>query len=164
MQLVHVENYLCVLKSMLAPRPIRLLLFYVEEKAKGSSSSHQLLRGHTRQHNSYICLTAAGSHPCPARAGGTLHVPSRWTRPRRFGTKLLVNKTAPSLRHYGLVNHTHLCRRIRRTLSLWCLNPNRKPVPPTRIVLVWVLGGGICVSVSTCFGVTRGFTAPKNQV
>lgn len=129
MQLVHTENYPCFLASAFAPRPLRSVLFCTEEKPKSSSSSQQLLRGHIRQHNSYVCLTGGSSHPCPARAGSTLHILNRWARPRRFGTKLTTNKTAQGLRWYSLINHMHLCRRIRRTLSLWCLNPNWKTSP-----------------------------------
>lgn len=76
----------------------------------------------------------------------------------------MVNKTTQSLRLYGWINHTHLCKRIRRTLSLLGLNPNWKPVRPTATVLVWGLEGEVYVSVSTCFGAKRGFTAPKNHV
>lgn len=130
MQLVHTENYPCFPASAFAPRPLRSVLFCTEKKPESSSSSQQLLRGHIRQHNSYVCLTGSSSHPCPARAGSTLHIPNRWARcPRRFGTKLTTNKTAQGLRRYSLINHTHLCRRIRRTLSLWCLNPNWKTSP-----------------------------------
>lgn len=96
-------------------------------EGQGSSSSQQLVKGHIKQGNNYICLKAKSSHPRPARAGRTLHILNWWTRPRRCGTKLMVNKTTQSLKHYSLINHTHLCRRIRRTLSLWCLNPNWKP-------------------------------------
>lgn len=42
-------------------------------------------------------------------------------------TKLMLNKATRSPRHCSLINRTHLCRRIRRTLSLWCLNLNWKP-------------------------------------
>ena len=160
MQLVHIINSLCFLTSTFAPRLVRLMLFCTEEQATGSSSSQQLLKGHIRQHNSYLCLTAKSSHPRPGRAGSMLHIPNRWTSPRRFGTETKINKATQSLRRYHLINHTHLCKRIRRTLSLWCSNPNWKPVHPTRTVLVWGRVGERCVSVSICFVVT----VPKNHV
>lgn len=57
-----------------------------------------LLRDHIWELNSYICLTAKSKgwkHP--------LHVLNPGKYPRRFGTKLMVNKTTQSPRHCSLI-------------------------------------------------------------
>lgn len=133
MQLVHIENNLCFLIEMFAPRPICLMLFCT--KGQGLLFLPEVTLGNA--------AATSALHP-RTRAGSTLHIFNLWMCPKRFGTKLMASKTIQSLKHYSLINHTYLCGRIRRTLSLWCLNPNWNPVLPAHTLLVWDLGGEMC--------------------
>lgn len=112
-------------------------------------------RGHIWECNSYICLTAKSKgwkHP--------LHVLNPWKYPRRFCTKLMVNKTTQSLRHQSDLTMQAFVKGLGLYLcDIWILIENQSVCVSMRCVCLW----GVCMS-SICFGATKGFTAPKNPV
>lgn len=124
------------------------VLICTEKEVKGSSSCQQLLKGHIKQHKSYICLTTMSSplrglEACfPCCTGECV--------PEGFAAKPLLNKTARSLRHGRLINHTHAFVEGLGGLynhDVWILIENQEsvPVPPPRQILVWDLAGEMCL-------------------
>lgn len=106
------------------------VLICTEKEAKGSSSCQQLLKGHIKQHKSYICLTTMSSplrglEACfPCCTGECV--------PEGFAAKPLLNKTARSLRHGHLINHTHtFVEGLGRLYNhdVWILIENQESVP-----------------------------------
>lgn len=135
-------------------------LICTEKEAKGSSSYQQLLKGHVRQHKSYICLTTKSSLPplrglearCTCRTGERV--------PEGFAAKPLLNKAARSLRHGRLINHTHtFVEGLGRLYNhdVWILIENQGSGPgPSPTVPVWDLAGELCVSVTSALGEQGG--------